>query len=143
MHLTWQADSSRNVMRTLKLLQVILRSDRRVASKAVYINWSATTTMNSLRPIARAALRARPAAFRAPLQRRGYAEAVNDKASCRRTRLPTSPAIASFVLTSRHLTDQAQLGPAPRGTIITSCTRLACLIRRKTREKTLNAAKMT
>ncbi|CAN8096308.1 unnamed protein product [Discula destructiva] len=37
--------------------------------------------MNSLRPIARAALRARPAAsaFKAPLQRRGYAEAVNDK----------------------------------------------------------------
>jgi F-type H+-transporting ATPase subunit delta len=36
------------------------------------------TTMNSLR-IARAALRARPAALRAPLQRRGYAEAVSDK----------------------------------------------------------------
>ncbi|KAF3770541.1 ATP synthase delta chain mitochondrial precursor [Cryphonectria parasitica EP155] len=34
--------------------------------------------MNSLR-IARAALRARPAAIRVPLQRRGYAEAVNDK----------------------------------------------------------------
>jgi F-type H+-transporting ATPase subunit delta len=34
--------------------------------------------MNSLR-IARAALRARPAAFSAPLQRRGYAEAVADK----------------------------------------------------------------
>jgi hypothetical protein len=34
--------------------------------------------MNSLR-IARAALRARPAALRAPLQRRGYAEAVSDK----------------------------------------------------------------
>ncbi|KAK4247725.1 putative atp synthase [Corynascus novoguineensis] len=34
--------------------------------------------MNSLR-IARAALRARPAAIRAPLQRRGYAEAVSDK----------------------------------------------------------------
>lgn len=43
--------------------------------------------MNSLR-IARAALRARPTAIRAPLQRRGYAEAVNDKASRRRTRLP-------------------------------------------------------
>lgn len=35
--------------------------------------------MNSLR-IARAALRARPAALRAPIQRRGYAEAVSDKA---------------------------------------------------------------
>ncbi|GAB1320524.1 delta subunit of the central stalk of mitochondrial F1F0 ATP synthase, atp16 [Madurella fahalii] len=34
--------------------------------------------MNSLR-IARAALRARPAAVRAPIQRRGYAEAVSDK----------------------------------------------------------------
>ncbi|KAK4157904.1 ATP synthase subunit delta, mitochondrial [Chaetomidium leptoderma] len=34
--------------------------------------------MNSLR-IARAALRARPVAVRAPLQRRGYAEAVSDK----------------------------------------------------------------
>ncbi|KAL2261184.1 hypothetical protein VTK26DRAFT_4599 [Humicola hyalothermophila] len=34
--------------------------------------------MNSLR-IARAALRARPAALRAPIQRRGYAEAVSDK----------------------------------------------------------------
>jgi len=34
--------------------------------------------MNSLR-IARAALRARPVAIRAPLQRRGYAEAVSDK----------------------------------------------------------------
>ncbi len=34
--------------------------------------------MNSLR-IARAALRVRPAALRAPLQRRGYAEAVSDK----------------------------------------------------------------
>ncbi|KAK3302139.1 ATP synthase delta chain mitochondrial precursor [Chaetomium strumarium] len=34
--------------------------------------------MNSLR-IARAALRARPAALRVPLQRRGYAEAVSDK----------------------------------------------------------------
>ncbi|KAK7735291.1 delta subunit of the central stalk of mitochondrial F1F0 ATP synthase, atp16 [Cytospora paraplurivora] len=36
--------------------------------------------MNSLRIASRAALRARPAAIRAPLQRRGYAEAVNDKA---------------------------------------------------------------
>ncbi|KAJ0387982.1 hypothetical protein COL922a_001262 [Colletotrichum nupharicola] len=36
--------------------------------------------MNSLR-IARAALRARPAAIRAPLQRRTYADAVPDKAS--------------------------------------------------------------
>ncbi|KAK0623426.1 ATP synthase [Immersiella caudata] len=36
--------------------------------------------MNSLR-VARAALRARPAALRIPMQRRGYAEAVNDKAS--------------------------------------------------------------
>ncbi len=35
-------------------------------------------TMNSLR-IARVALRARPAAIKAPLQRRGYAEAVSDK----------------------------------------------------------------
>jgi len=34
--------------------------------------------MNSLR-IARTALRARPAAIKAPLQRRGYAEAVSDK----------------------------------------------------------------
>ncbi|KAG7290562.1 hypothetical protein NEMBOFW57_000565 [Staphylotrichum longicolle] len=34
--------------------------------------------MNSLR-IARAALRARPAALRVPIQRRGYAEAVSDK----------------------------------------------------------------
>ncbi|KAJ9161146.1 Epsilon subunit of F1F0-ATP synthase N-terminal [Coniochaeta hoffmannii] len=34
--------------------------------------------MNSLR-VARAALRARPSAIRAPLQRRGYAEAVSDK----------------------------------------------------------------
>ncbi|KAL1881999.1 hypothetical protein VTK73DRAFT_2981 [Phialemonium thermophilum] len=34
--------------------------------------------MNSLR-IARAALRVRPTAFRAPFQRRGYAEAVSDK----------------------------------------------------------------
>ncbi|KAK0738365.1 ATP synthase-like protein [Schizothecium vesticola] len=34
--------------------------------------------MNSLR-VARAALRARPAAFRVPVQRRGYAEAVSDK----------------------------------------------------------------
>lgn len=36
--------------------------------------------MNSLR-IARAALRARPAALRAPLQRRTYADAAPDKAS--------------------------------------------------------------
>ncbi|KKA26818.1 hypothetical protein TD95_000762 [Thielaviopsis punctulata] len=35
--------------------------------------------MNSLR-VARAALRARPAAVRLPFQRRGYAEAVSDKA---------------------------------------------------------------
>ncbi|KAK0646021.1 F1 complex, delta/epsilon subunit of ATPase [Cercophora newfieldiana] len=34
--------------------------------------------MNSLR-VARAALRARPAALRIPVQQRGYAEAVNDK----------------------------------------------------------------
>ncbi|KAE8146198.1 ATP synthase [Aspergillus avenaceus] len=34
--------------------------------------------MSSLR-FARSALRARPSAFRVPLQRRGYAEAVNDK----------------------------------------------------------------
>jgi hypothetical protein len=34
--------------------------------------------MNSLR-IARTALRVRPTAIRAPLQRRGYAEAVSDK----------------------------------------------------------------
>ncbi|OIW34100.1 epsilon subunit of F1F0-ATP synthase N-terminal domain-containing protein [Coniochaeta ligniaria NRRL 30616] len=34
--------------------------------------------MNSFR-VARAALRARPSAIRAPLQRRGYAEAVSDK----------------------------------------------------------------
>ncbi|KKY32712.1 putative atp synthase delta mitochondrial [Diaporthe ampelina] len=42
--------------------------------------------MNSLRIASRAALRARPAAIRAPLQRRGYAEAVNDKASRPRLR---------------------------------------------------------
>jgi hypothetical protein len=34
--------------------------------------------MNSLR-IARTALRVRPTALKAPLQRRGYAEAVSDK----------------------------------------------------------------
>lgn len=39
---------------------------------------TADTTMNSLR-VARTVLRARPAAIRAPLQRRGYAEAVADK----------------------------------------------------------------
>ncbi len=38
--------------------------------------------MNSLR-IARAALRARPAAIRVPLQRRTYADAVPDKAGLR------------------------------------------------------------
>jgi hypothetical protein len=37
--------------------------------------------MNSFR-IARTALRARPSAIRAPLQRRGYAEAVSDKVGC-------------------------------------------------------------
>lgn len=41
--------------------------------------------MNSLR-VARAALRVRPSAIRAPLQRRGYAEAVADKASCLESR---------------------------------------------------------
>ena len=41
--------------------------------------------MNSLR-IARAALRARPAGLRAPLQRRGYAEAVSDKVRVSRLR---------------------------------------------------------
>ncbi|KAG6364099.1 hypothetical protein INS49_005697 [Diaporthe citri] len=52
--------------------------------------------MNSLRIASRAALRARPAAIRAPLQRRGYAEAVNDKAN------------------------QAQLDPPPPGTTTTN-----------------------
>ncbi|KAI1052359.1 hypothetical protein LB507_007743 [Fusarium sp. FIESC RH6] len=44
--------------------------------------------MNSFR-IARAALRARPAAIRVPLQRRTYAEAVPDKA---RPETPADPA---------------------------------------------------
>lgn len=38
--------------------------------------------MNSIR-IARAALRVRTAAIKAPLQRRGYAEAVSDKVGTR------------------------------------------------------------
>lgn len=64
--------------------------------EAVHINWSTTAIMNSLR-IARAALRARPTAIRAPLQRRGYAEAVNDKAS-RRPDQPGGSIIAAFGL---------------------------------------------
>ncbi len=36
--------------------------------------------MNSFR-VARAAVRARPAAMRIPIQRRGYAEAIPDKVS--------------------------------------------------------------
>lgn len=48
--------------------------------------------MNSLRIASRAALRARPAAIRAPLQRRGYAEAVNDKASRPVALVPSNPA---------------------------------------------------
>lgn len=47
--------------------------------------------MNSLR-IARAALRARPAAIRAPLQRRTYADAVPDKASTGAASEPTPSA---------------------------------------------------
>lgn len=65
------------------------------------------TIMNSLR-IARAALRARPAAIRAPLQRRGYAEAVNDKASRRRVHSGITRVTGkSFELTLRPRTDQA------------------------------------
>ena len=57
------------------------------------------TTMNSLR-IARAALRARPAALRAPLQRRGYAEAVSDKVRfspphCARRKTSSDPTLVN------------------------------------------------
>jgi hypothetical protein len=68
--------------------------------------------MNSLR-FARAALRARPAAIRVPLQRRTYAEAVPDKASTRtRTRL------LLFALPEPRLTviaDQAEPCPPSPG----------------------------
>ncbi len=60
--------------------------------------------MNSLR-IARTALRVRPAAFKAALARRGYAEAVTDKVrSCPQTFQP--------LLTS---TDQVELGSSSSG----------------------------
>lgn len=62
--------------------------------------------MNSLR-IARAALRARPAAIRVPLQRRTYAEAVPDKAR-------TFSATVFMIGSTNHPTDQAELGsPSP------------------------------
>jgi F-type H+-transporting ATPase subunit delta len=60
--------------------------------------------MNSLK-IARTALRARPAALKAPLQRRGYADALSDKVGIRNSRLYT-------LLTS---TDQIEPGPASSG----------------------------
>lgn len=77
--------------------------------------------MNSLRIASRAALRARPAAIRAPLQRRGYAEAVNDKASRPRALDPSNPAPhpMKLSLTLRRPTDQAQLDPPPPGTTTT------------------------
>lgn len=82
--------------------------------------------MNSLRIASRAALRARPAAIRAPLQRRGYAEAVNDKASRPRPssrRIPRPhPMELSHLLTLRRRTDQAQPDPPPPGTTTTSHT---------------------
>lgn len=56
------------------------------------------TTMNSLR-IARAALRARPAALRVPVQRRGYAEAVSDKVCC--------PACRSVLRTSSNIVNRS------------------------------------
>jgi hypothetical protein len=47
-------------------------------SSVQQLNINQLDIMNSLR-IARTALRVRPTAIRAPLQRRGYAEAVSDK----------------------------------------------------------------
>ena len=71
--------------------------------------------MNSLR-IARAALRARPAAVRVPLQRRGYADAVPDKACFR----PWPRRAFALLVRHQWLTiraDQAQLVAALPGTI--------------------------
>lgn len=62
--------------------------------------------MNSLR-IARTALRARSAAFKTPLQRRGYAEAVSDKVG-------NSEQIFSPLLI---LSDQTELGSSTSGTL--------------------------
>jgi hypothetical protein len=72
--------------------------------------------MNSLR-IARAALRARPAAVRAPLQRRGYAEAVSDKVRRGPPRVARSVAANCRQLTTWP-PDQAQLVAAPPGTLL-------------------------
>jgi len=73
--------------------------------------------MNSLK-IARTALRARPAALKAPLQRRGYADAVSDKVGTWNSRLQT-------LLTS---TDQIELGPTSSGMYCYSYRHLDCKI---------------
>jgi hypothetical protein len=52
--------------------------------------------MNSFR-FARAALRARPAAMRVPVQRRTYAEALPDKASTGPIDVPSSQELANRV----------------------------------------------
>lgn len=63
--------------------------------------------MNSLR-IARSALRVRSAALKAPLQRRGYAEAVSDKVCISKS--------GSFYSQLIWRTDQIELEPATSGT---------------------------
>ena len=73
--------------------------------------------MNSFR-FARAALRARPAAMRVPAQRRTYAEAVPDKASCLDPSPVPRPTANLFFLP----TDQAQLRSPSPGTQLTRYT---------------------
>lgn len=69
--------------------------------------------MNSLR-FARAALRARPAAIRAPLQRRTYADAVPDKASSKPSSRSTCLGSYQRLSMLTPSSDQAELvAPSP------------------------------
>jgi hypothetical protein len=73
-----QFSSSGKARQANSILRIRTRGRRDVDD--AYAQSNRISIMNTLR-VARAALRARPAVFRIPVQRRGYAEAVNDKAS--------------------------------------------------------------
>lgn len=70
--------------------------------------------MNSFR-FARAALRARPAAMRVPVQRRAYAEAVPDKVRDR-PRISSPSPNGMNEQTADFVADQAELDSPPPGT---------------------------
>lgn len=79
--LNWYAGWAHHVIRTREQPAFRLRPLQRQlqeGSPRVFASSNPIATMNTFR-FARSALRARPSMFSAPVQRRGYAEAVADK----------------------------------------------------------------